>query len=156
MTELQPKYVAPFVPHKVKYALERIGLQRETFIEAFQDESTIQALKALGVNLRAETEVDGVFRFDSPLGEIKAEFVCRLEGDYLGVMAVYSHLNKHGDYERFFFVQMNHETPWVDSTGAVFRMNFHSDKPELSEFTQFMRRVLAVRLQAMDSALLAI
>lgn len=153
MTELDKKYLTPLAPHKLKFALEQIDLQCTTFIDAFQQEEVVGALKKMGVEKCDEVQA---FHFETPLGGITVDFLKRLDGDYLGVAACFSFKNSKAVDEVFFVVFMNLQSPWVDSTGYHFKMNFSTDRPELYEFTQLMQRVVAARLQIQDKALQAI
>lgn len=153
MTELDKKYLTPLAAHKLKFALPQIDQQCATFIEGFQQEEIVKALKQLGIEGKKE---DQTLQFETPLGEIKVDFLKRLDGDYLGVAACFSFKNSKAADECFFVVFLNHQNPWMDSTGYQFKVDFGTDRPEWYEFAHLMQRVVAARLQIQDKALQAI
>lgn len=151
------KIAQPFAPHNLDYSLKEIGIRIKSVVAAFQDESVKIALGRIGVFL-TETGPDNSFLlFNTPLGDIKVEFEKRLDGEYLGVAAIFVYVNKKIENEEPFFVLfMNLGAKWMDSSGFEFSTGGQFEVPQNYEFVPLMMRVLTKRLQIQDAKLLAI
>lgn len=156
MTELQAKFVSAFVPTRMRRALEQIEAQRAVFSELLQQPNVVESLKGLGVSVHPAAGGENSFMLVSPVGEIKVKFVSQLEGDHLGIAAVFSYVNEKNQDFNFFVLRMNSQTPWMDSTGELLEMEFHTDNPTTSAFAIMLRRVLAMRLQILETSLTGI
>lgn len=153
MTELQEKYLSAFSLNKMRHALGQIDAQKSAFLTLLQEKVVRESMEKLGVTILASGSNENVLRLGTPIGEIKTNFVGQLEGDHLGVAAVFSFGNETSQDEKFFVLRMNFKTPWVDSTGVDLEVDFHSENPTVSAFVSMLRRVLAMRLQVQEASL---
>jgi len=152
MTKPDPKYETALAAHYLKLAQDRIETQCNWFIDAFCSADVAKQMAQFGASFRSSGHGVDKHSFATPLGEIKVRFAKRLEQPYLGVAAVFSYENQKAEDEQFFTVYMNHQSPWVDSTGHQFQTEFSNEMPKWFEAAQLIHRVMAALLQKLDEA----